>query len=801
MVLQSLYNMVKSSSSRTKVRIGTSVCNLLSCPATNKAAIYAGALSVLKIIATMDFEELRESTARVVINLAEDESLKELLLQQPLVEILVLTLHQSEGYTFECGIMAMSCLAQSSVFKTSLIERGGVTALISCILTGKVRSSVMAEEVCRCFCHLSYSHEYAERMVSSGHLIMALNVIYLAGLCSADTALLIALTLRNLSELLGARKYIMSQDAFKLVVSLITDFTSSRYKCTVIYSALVTFVYNLSLVPSLHAGLVEQGLMKLLKQICLFSDDDYDTDAAMKTSTVTAATASSSEATETVTATDETKECGHETTTDQEAPLDQQANGAIRDARGTLLQTKKRRPGFFFIEQEADSFYESILNFTHAEIKFIAKTINLLSQTPSCHLPLVEGGIMKIIKALFVGLSNDVSARNEVSAALANLAGSKDCRTLLVKQNALELLIALSQRADVNTQAQCAVALGFLSELTSVHDGVVSSMLSLSISLEESNVAGAVNNNPPTAGLINGRRPVGDAANVALQPDAQAVLNQLQANQNSNPESNLQSLSTLLRGVLLDKTKFDAYIGALEENAKKNEVTSQLVRPLSGKSAEDNDSNAAAPPRKGTVVYPNGSKLNVDDCNAVSITEEEKAVLKCHFDRYRLETSESHEVYESESGGMSMKLLMELPLPGIPADRDLDPLDRHVELTKITISNNPLPKDTQVPHAIETRPSTTMEQQTSASSVAEKEAEELKQDSGSRPVVPGDGSIQRKSVHYGKNQRETFQKKRSGPTPLPSIGSNPTTPSSSQGTRPSILRKSSTHHGQFRPTS
>lgn len=263
----------------------------------------------------------------------------------------------------------------------------------------------------------------------------------------------------------------------------------------------------------------------------------------------------------------------------------------------------------------------------------------------------------------------------------------------------------------------------------------------------------------------------------------------------------MQSLSTLLRGVLLDKTKFDAYIGALEENAKKNEVTSQLVRPLSGKSAEDNDSNAAAPPRKGTVVYPNGSKLNVDECNAVSITEEEKAVLKCHFDRYRLETSESHEVYESESGGMSMKLLMELPLPGIPADRDLDPLDRHVELTKITISNNPLPKDTQVPHAIETRPSTTMEQQTSASSVAEKEAEELKQDSGSRPVVPGDGSIQRKSVHYGKNQRETFQKKRSGPTPLPSIGSNPTTPSSSQGTRPSILRKSSTHHGQFRPTS
>jgi hypothetical protein len=54
-VLQALYNMVKCTSSRTRIRIGTAVCNLLSCPETNRAAINAGALSVVKIIATMDF--------------------------------------------------------------------------------------------------------------------------------------------------------------------------------------------------------------------------------------------------------------------------------------------------------------------------------------------------------------------------------------------------------------------------------------------------------------------------------------------------------------------------------------------------------------------------------------------------------------------------------------------------------------------------------------------------------------------------------------------------------------------------
>ena len=424
-VMQSLYNMVKSSSSRTRVRIGTAVCNLLSCPTTNKAAIYAGALSVLKIIATMDFEELRESCARVIINLSEDDSLKDLLLQQPLVEILVLVLHNSRGYTFECAILALSRLSQSEVFKDIVIERGGVTALISTVMAGKIRSPVMAEEVCRCLCHLSYRHQYAERMISSGHLIMSLHAVYLTGMCSADTALLIAITLRNFSESLAARKYIMAQDAFKLVVSLITDFTTSRYCCTIIYSSLVTFVYNLSLVPALHTSLVSQGLMQLLKKICLFAnDEDADTDEAMRTDTVTGAPSTVTNPTTATAATTDSAACTEETkgqqgdeptTSGASATAGQGGNGEhgsaaprrSRAAGATLLYRKQRRAGFFYIEQAADEFYEAILNFTPAEIHNIAKTINLLSQTASCHKALVDGGVMKIFKALIGGLSKD----------------------------------------------------------------------------------------------------------------------------------------------------------------------------------------------------------------------------------------------------------------------------------------------------------------------------------------------------------------------------------------------------------
>ena len=78
-------------------------------------------------------------------------------------------------------------------------------------------------------------------------------------------------------------------------------------------------------------------------------------------------------------------------------------------------------------------------------------------------------------------------------------------------------------------------------------------------------------------------------------------------------------------------------------------------------------------------------------------------MLRCDFQLYRLETSETSDTYESESGGMSVNVLMELPLPGIPANRDLEPLNRHDELAKSKISNDPLAKDCRVPFHVASR--------------------------------------------------------------------------------------------------
>eukprot|EP00601_Ochromonadales_sp_CCMP2298_P017671 CAMPEP_0173227228 /NCGR_PEP_ID=MMETSP1142-20121109/5851_1 /TAXON_ID=483371 /ORGANISM="non described non described, Strain CCMP2298" /LENGTH=92 /DNA_ID=CAMNT_0014155729 /DNA_START=202 /DNA_END=477 /DNA_ORIENTATION=+ len=69
---------------------------------------------------------------------------------------------------------------------------------------------------------------------------------------------------------------------------------------------------------------------------------------------------------------------------------------------------------------------EVYLNFTTKEVDFLSKTINLLSQSSTCHEAMVAGQVMQILRALVGGLSQ--AARVEVAQALAQLAATKQCR-------------------------------------------------------------------------------------------------------------------------------------------------------------------------------------------------------------------------------------------------------------------------------------------------------------------------------------------------------------------------------------
>jgi hypothetical protein len=52
--LQSVFEMVKCQSQRTRLNVGSTVCNLIACPNSTSMMINSGALGVLKIIATID---------------------------------------------------------------------------------------------------------------------------------------------------------------------------------------------------------------------------------------------------------------------------------------------------------------------------------------------------------------------------------------------------------------------------------------------------------------------------------------------------------------------------------------------------------------------------------------------------------------------------------------------------------------------------------------------------------------------------------------------------------------------------
>ena len=57
-----------------------------------------------------------------------------LIFAHPYAQVLVLIAQQSEKHAFECAINAFGCMAQSDIFRSTLIERGCVTALVGAVI-------------------------------------------------------------------------------------------------------------------------------------------------------------------------------------------------------------------------------------------------------------------------------------------------------------------------------------------------------------------------------------------------------------------------------------------------------------------------------------------------------------------------------------------------------------------------------------------------------------------------------------------------------------------------------------------
>eukprot|EP01041_Mallomonas_annulata_P005817 gene5817-11737_t len=449
-VLHSLLGLVKCDSNKTKGIVGKAVCNILACPVTRKAAIIGGALSVLKIIATFKVEELRERTAMVLIVMAKTPSLYDFLLREPIIPVLVLILQESGPLAFECAIFALSSLSANAVFRELLINKGCVSAIVTTVR--------VAEEICRCFCYISFLHSEAETIVSNGNMLLGLHAIHRSGICSKGAAEMIAIILRNLTSSSHVCPLVVEQDGVKLLRALMSEFNDQS---PIMCKAVVIVLHNLGCERHLHHAIIEQGMLPMLLEVASHVNDILQ-QHQQQLSVVELNKKNESDA---ITRQRKSISISAGVTTSSSPLSSSLSSGAIAGIM-KLPKSSHSKPYL-----------------SHTTMLMIISAIEQISESVSCRIQIVNGKAATIFGLLMDFLNDD--AKYRMACSIANLASTKECRDQLVEQNAVELLISLANSQIVQTRTQCSVALGFLSEYTKVQRNTVASLLLLSLKTEE----------------------------------------------------------------------------------------------------------------------------------------------------------------------------------------------------------------------------------------------------------------------------------------------------------------------------
>jgi hypothetical protein len=141
------------------------------------------------------------------------------------------------------------------------------------------------------------------------------------------------------------------------------------------------------------------------------------------------------------------------------------------------------------------------------------------------------------------------------------------------------------------------------------------------------------------------------------------------------------------------------------------------------------------------------TRLAVSPHHTHVLHAEETALLKSNYDPYLYNAPENtnNEGYKTHFAGLSKKRLADLPLPGIPPDRDLEPPNRHDELLKIPVNQEPLPKDLRAPVYLDHHRSTTSEMSGSLESKDESRPKSRASSAG-HGTTNGGGSLMEDSV-------------------------------------------------------
>ena len=652
-VLQSLFNMVRCTSARSRVLVGMTICNLLACPASQKSAIHGGALSVFKLIATQDFEELKEASARTIISLGQSPSVFFHMTQHPLVPLLVMILHSSRSFTFECTVCALACLAHSQIFRTQMINEGAVAGIVEAILTGRINTIKSASEAIRCIYFLSYVQEKMEYMTVKCHILLALHVLYKSSLLTVESAQMVALIIRNASEHRVAIPFIVSEGAFLLLRSLLHCLP---HKSIAISRSVIVTVLNLAKNSAVHESIVEQGCITMFRSIVLDEAEVLIPECLV--------------------------------------------NASLLELAGSAPHVP--------------------LALTNLDSLRMAAAIRQISASVACREVMAMGRVVDIFRHCRDNNILDEDSRGEVAGALQNIASSKSCVALLVAQQAAEMLLSISKEAhSMDTKSACSTALGQISESTKVKEGTVASLLVLTLEKEDelegtkSEVASAlrlgIRASSMTAADTSMVNAVGTGHSIVDSSSSSSSRTAMKASGGA-----VRSLRTMIRdGIATGKVNMA--LQTMPEEASAPAPKQQDSKPMdsagtTGIESDDMHHDAAEggagsykkPGSLKNILGSSGSKfmdavkkLTAFDMSSVeSITRELEVFCKTYDDvaysNFSLEV-------RVESGGVVNKKATDasLTLPTLNP-QGLPERDRSAELTKLSFSMDPRPKDMRI---------------------------------------------------------------------------------------------------------
>ena len=545
----------------------------------------------------------------------------------------------------------------------------------------------MAEEVCRCFCYLSFADEYAKTVIESGNILLGIHAVYRKGLCSKAATEMIAIIIKNLTCNGSVCQQVVEQDGVKLLRSLMDNLLDSS---AVMSKAVVLVLLNLTREKHLHESIIQQGFTSMLQQITIGRKHAENTN----------------------------------------------------NNNNSFINAKKHQSSQQQLLKSDEAPHTGL---SQATILNIVSAIELISETKECRAALVEGNIIQIFKALLNDL--DHVSKHEMSCAIANMASSRECRDSLVEQEVVDLLISLADTPYIQTRSQCSLALGYLSEYTKVKRSTVASMLLLSLKAEEQGVGYT---EPPLGHKEFDMKYV-DRSRAANNRSAHGSANGPNSKESTLAQGGTKSLRLMIKdGLMRHKDEHGILLDEPEKKHKNPSIVSTASGPISSAAAAASKGGAGGGGSSNSSVNPTDhSALNISRRESMTSPSRRESAMRLHsanntvqrsvtevepsvgeetmtLDDTNDDISLSEQVVHSiemsnlgdesdeddedtdfnydfaehttnqEAGGMAKKQKVELPYPELPDGRYLEPPDRQKELYKIPVVMTTLPKDLSV---------------------------------------------------------------------------------------------------------